>query len=128
MDLLNLTTGLIGIAAAACIVYLVRKDRLHVRYGMAWIVIAAIFALLGLFPGVFDRVGQIAGVAYPPMLAITLGFVVLVLKILLSDIERSRNQVRIQRLVQRTALLEAEIRALRKVLGDAPPTEPREDT
>ena len=119
MDLLNLTTGLIGLLAAACIVYLVRKDHLHVRYGLGWLAVAGLFALLGLFPGVFDRVGQVAGVAYPPMLAVTVGFVVLVLKILLSDIERSRNQVRMQRLVQRTALLEAEIRELQKALGAA---------
>jgi hypothetical protein len=50
------------------------------------------------------------------MLAITIGFVALVLKILISDIERSRNQVKVQRLVQRTALLEAEMRELQKAL------------
>ena len=37
---------------------------------------------------------------------------VLVLKILVMDIERSRNAIRMQRLVQRIALLEAELRAV----------------
>jgi len=116
MSLMNIVTSLIGLSTAVAIIYLVRKDHLHVRYGLVWTVVAFVFALLGLFPGIFDRIGQAAGVAYPPMLAITIGFVALVLKILISDIERSRNQVKVQRLVQRTALLEAEMRELQKAL------------
>ena len=118
MSLMNVVTSLIGLSTAVAIIYLVRKDHLHVRYGLVWSVVAVIFALLGLFPGIFDRIGQVAGVAYPPMLAITIGFVALVLKILISDIERSRNQVKIQRLVQRTALLEAEMRELQRMLEE----------
>ena len=116
MSLMNIVTSLIGLSTAAAIFYLVRKDHLHVRYGLVWSGVALVFAFLGIFPGVFDRIGQAAGVAYPPMLAITIGFVALVLKILISDIERSRNQVKIQRLVQRTALLEAEMREMQRML------------
>ena len=116
MSLMNVVTSLLGLSTAVAIIYLVRKDHLHVRYGLVWSVVAVVFAVLGFFPGIFDRIGQAAGVAYPPMLAITIGFVALVLKILISDIERSRNQVKIQRLVQRTALLEAEMRELQRAL------------
>jgi hypothetical protein len=115
---MNVVTSLIGLSTAVAIIYLVRKDHLHVRYGLVWSVVAVVFAVLGFFPGIFDRNGQAAGVAYPPMRAITIGFVALVLKILISDIERSRNQVKIQRLVQRTALLEAEMRELQKLVED----------
>jgi hypothetical protein len=118
MNVMNVVTSLIGLSTAVAIIYLVRKDHLHVRYGLVWSVVAVVFAVLGFFPGIFDRIGQAAGVAYPPMLAITIGFVALVLKILISDIERSRNQVKIQRLVQRTALLEAEMRELQKLVED----------
>ena len=118
MSLMNVVTSLIGLSTAVAIIYLVRKDHLHVRYGLVWSIVAVVFALLGFFPGIFDRIGQAAGIAYPPMLAITIGFVALVLKILISDIERSRNQVRVQRLVQRTALLEAEMRELQRMLEE----------
>lgn len=111
---MHVTTGLIGVITALSIIVLVRKDHLHVRYGIVWIAVAALFALLGLFPVIIDKVAASLGVAYPPTLALTLGFAILVLKILISDIERSRNLVKIQRLVQRTALLEAEIRNLQK--------------
>jgi hypothetical protein len=118
MSVMNVVTSLIGLSTAVAIIYLVRKDHLHVRYGLVWSIVAVVFALLGFFPGIFDRIGQAAGIAYPPMLAITIGFIALVLKILISDIERSRNQVKIQRLVQRTALLEAEMRELQRMLEE----------
>jgi len=93
---------------------LIRKDHLHVRYGLWWIAAAVAFAVLGLFPGIVDYVAVYLGIAYPPVLALILGLVALVLKILVMDIERSRNTIRMQRLVQRVALLEAELRDLRE--------------
>lgn len=105
-----LVTGVIGILTAVIIVVLIRKDHLHVRYGLWWMGAAIIFALLGLFPAIFDRFAGYLGIAYPPVLALTIGAVILVLKILVIDIERSRNAIRLQRLTQRIALLEADLR------------------
>lgn len=110
--MVSLVTGTIGIATAVIIVFLIRKDHLHVRYGLWWMGAAVIFALLGLFPTIVDFVAGKLGIAYPPVLALILGLVALVIKILVMDIERSRNTIRMQRLVQRIALLEAEIRDL----------------
>jgi hypothetical protein len=106
----SLVTGIIGVATAITIMYLIRKDHLHVRYGLWWMAAAAAFALLGLFPSIVDYVAHRLGIAYPPVLALILGLVALVLKILVMDIERSRNTIKMQRLVQRIALLEAELR------------------
>jgi hypothetical protein len=108
--LVSLVTGLIGLSTAITIMFLIRRDHLHVRYGLWWMGAAVAFALLGLFPTIFDRVAHFLGIAYPPVLALILGLIALVLKILVMDIERSRNTIRMQRLVQRIALLEAELR------------------
>ena len=105
-------TSAIGIATAVTIVILIRKDHLHVRYGLWWISVAVLFALLGLFPGIVDSVAHRFGIGYPPVLALTVGLVVVVLKILQMDIERSRSAVKLQRLIQRLALLESELRDL----------------
>lgn len=105
-----IVTGIIGIATAITIVILIRRDHLHVRYGLWWMAAAAMFALLGLFPAFFDNVAKYVGISYPPILALTLGAVVLVIKILVMDIERSRNAIRLQRLTQRIALLESDLR------------------
>lgn len=115
--MVSLVTGIIGIATAVTIVVLIRKDHLHVYYGLWWMGAALAFALLGLFPAIFDHIAPRLGIAYPPVLALILGLLVLVLKILVMDIERSRNAIRMQRLVQRIALLEAELRDLQGPQG-----------
>jgi len=107
-----LITSIIGIIAAIVILILIRRDLLHVRYGLLWVAAAVGFALLGLFPAFFDNFAKYVGVAYPPVLALTIGVVILVLKILVMDIERSRNAIRMHRLVQRIGLLESDLREM----------------
>lgn len=107
-----LITGIIGIATAITIVILIRRDHLHVRYGLWWMAAAIGFALLGLFPAFFDSIAISLGIAYPPILALTIGIVILVIKILVMDIGRSRNAIRMQRLTQRIALLESDLREM----------------
>ena len=107
-----LITSIIGIIAAIVILILIRRDLLHVRYGLLWVAAAVGFASLGLFPAFFDNFAKYVGVAYPPVLALTIGVVILVLKILVMDIERSRNAIRMHRLVQRIGLLESDLREM----------------
>ena len=107
-----LITSIIGILTAAIIVVLIRRDHLHVRYGLWWMGAAIAFALLGLFPALFDNIARYIGIAYPPVLALTIGVIILVLKILVMDIERSRNAIRLHRLTQRIALLESDLREM----------------
>lgn len=104
--------GIVGVAVAALIVMLVRKDRLHVNHGFGWLVVAVGFAFLGIAPDVTDYLARHLGISYPPVLALTLAIVMLVVKLLLMDIERSRVAMHNQRLTQRIAMLEADIRRL----------------
>ncbi|MEH6515082.1 MAG: DUF2304 domain-containing protein [Halioglobus sp.] len=108
-----LVTGTVGVLVAGIIILLMRRDRLHVNHGMGWVAVALGFSLLGFAPQVFDNLAQRIGIAYPPVLALTIGLSVLVLKILLMDVERSRIETRNLRLIQRMAILEAEINALK---------------
>jgi hypothetical protein len=110
--MIALITGVIGIATAAAIVILIRKDYLHVRFGLWWTGAAVVFAFLGLFPALFDSIARYLGIAYPPILALTVAMAILVIKILVMDIERSQNAIRMQRLVQRIALLESDLREM----------------
>lgn len=109
--MISIFTGSLGLFVALLIVFLMRKDRLHVSHGMSWVVVAVCFALLGFAPGIVDAVAKYAGVSYPPVLALTLAIALLVIKILFMDIERSHIEMRNQRLVQRMAMLEADLRA-----------------
>ncbi len=119
--MISFVTGSIGILVAALIIVLIRKDQLHVNHGLAWVVVAVGFALLGFSPGVIDVIALKLGVAYPPVLALTVGIAILVLKILLMDIERSKLEMRNQRLLQRVAMLEADFRRTQRESGTVPP-------
>ena len=92
-----------------------RKDHLHVTHGLGWMIVATGFAFLGLAPWVVDELAKFVGVKYPPVLALIAGMAVLVIKILLMDIERSKIELRNQRLLQRLAILEAEVRGLKPI-------------
>ena len=104
-----MTAG-IGLLVAATILLLIRRDQLHVRHGSGWVLVAIVFAGLGFAPTLVDSLAHALGIAYPPVLALVVAIAVLVIKILLMDIDQSRQEVRLQRLAQRVAMLEADLR------------------
>jgi hypothetical protein len=111
--MIHLVTGGIGLAVAGLILWLIRRDKLHVDHGLGWVIVAAGFAFLGFSPGVIDFIAHRLGIAYPPVLGLSVAIAILVVKTLLMDIERSRIDVRNRRLTQRVAMLEAELEKLR---------------
>ena len=117
--MVSLITSIIGIATAITIVVLIRGDHLRVRFGLWWIAVACIFAFLGLFPTFFDSFAKYLGIAYPPILALIIGTVIFVIKILIMDIEHSRNTISLQRLTQRIALLESDLREMQGESNEA---------
>lgn len=110
--MIPLITSAIGLSVATLIILLIRTDRLHVTHGQTWLFAAVVMASLGFAPALFDNIAVKLGVSYPPALAFSLGFAVVIVKLLIDDIERSRLKVRQTRLLQRIALLETEIRRL----------------
>ena len=110
----DLFTAATGLFVAATIVYLIKRDRLQVRHGVSWMLVAALFALFGFAPSLLDRLAVSLGVAYSPTVALVVGGSALIIKAVSSDVERSLSEVKITRIVQRLAMLEADIRRLEK--------------
>lgn len=104
----QITSALLGLTIAFGILFLVRRDHLHGTYAVWWLGVAVIAMLLGLFPQITNWLAIRTGVGYPPILAIVLGFGLLLIKMLTMDLERSRQERQIRRLAQRLALLEAQ--------------------
>lgn len=102
----RLTSTLIGVTIALIILFLVRKDYLHVRHTIWWLSLALASIVIGVFPNIVDKVAWWFGVNYPPTLFFSLGFGALFLKILRMDIELSKQEREIKRLTQRLAILE----------------------
>lgn len=118
--MIPLVTSAIGLTVAALIILLIRTDRLHVTHGISWLLAALVMAGLGFAPGIFDAVATRLGVTYGPALAFTLGFGLIIIKLLLDDIERSRLKMRHARMVQRMAILENELRQAKKANSTPP--------
>jgi hypothetical protein len=99
----------IGLFIASVIFWLVRRDHMVSKDGIRWLFVAALIAFYGTFPGLNDILGSFLGIGYPPIIPVLLGIGAMLLKLLLNDIERVKTRVDIERLVQRMAILEAEL-------------------
>lgn len=104
---LQITTSLLGIGLAAVIVLLLRRDHIYILHGLFWICVAAIAALLGLWPGLIDRLAAWVGISYSPALLLLGAVLVLLVKALYADMAQTRLERQLRRLNQRVALMDA---------------------
>ncbi|MGQ9669135.1 MAG: DUF2304 domain-containing protein [Desulfosoma sp.] len=100
----RVASALIGLGLSAVILLLIRRDRLHVRYALWWIGVAAATAVLGLVPQIIDVLGKRLGIHYPPVLLLVVALGLLLVKTLTMDIERTRLEQKIRRLAQEMAM------------------------
>jgi len=108
---LQITTSLLGLSLALVILYLLRRDHLYILHGLFWIVIAALAALLGIWPGLIDRVAGWVGISYSPAALLLGAVLVLLVKALYSDMQHTGLERQVRRLNQRMALFEVELAA-----------------
>ena len=94
-----------GLAVAITIAFMIRRDRLRVRHGIAWLLVGAVIAILGVFPELTHKLGAMLGVSYPPALILTAGVLGLVIKAVWTDIELSKSEIRQIRMAQELAIL-----------------------
>ncbi len=109
MSSLHLTTALLGLGLAMVILWLLRRDHLHLMHGLFWLVVAAFAAVLGVWPGLIDQLARVAGIFYPPALLFLAAAIILLIKVLHADILNTRLQREVRRLNQRLALLECNL-------------------
>ena len=93
---------------------LVRRRRLVEEYSLLWVVAALALIGISLRRDILDSTARWLNVHYPPaVLVLLLIFIVFVASLCFSVI-LSRQQQQIERLIDETAILSAEIRELRK--------------
>lgn len=108
----QLTAAILGISLAGAILFLVRRDHLHGPYAAWWLFVAAATLVMGVFPVTVAWVGRVTGISYAPVLPISIGLSLVLLRLLKLDIDRSRQERQIRRLTQKLAILEEEIERL----------------
>lgn len=79
-----------------------------------WFSIAVVTLILGFYPKISDITATFLGISYPPILPVTLACLLLMIKALIADIERAKTQVKLDRLAQRLAIIELELRETKK--------------
>ena len=110
--MIPIITSVVGVTVSGLILLLIRRDRLEASVGVAWILVAAGFCLLGFAPVLVDSLAKSLNVAHPPSLAFSLAVGAITLKLVYDDVQRSKSQIRSKRLLQRLAILETRLREL----------------
>lgn len=109
MTSLSLTTAFLGLGLAGTIIWLLRRDHIHLSHGLFWLSVAALAAVLGVWPETIDQMAAATGVNYPPALLLLLAVIVLLIKTLHTDILNTRIERQVKRLNQRLAMLDLEL-------------------
>jgi hypothetical protein len=104
----QLTSTILGISIAGIILWLIRRDHLHSRHALWWLIVAVMIIILGIFPTIIDWLAGHVGVNYPPTLLFLLGLALILIKVLSIDIHQSQLERNQRRLAQRLAILEGE--------------------
>lgn len=108
----HLFTVLIGFGLAGLILYLLRRDYMHVSHAMFWFVVAAAAGVLGAWPRLIDRVAGWVGIYYSPALLLLIAVIVLAVKALQLDGDNTRLERDMRKLNQRLAVLEGRLEEL----------------
>ncbi|WP_042150706.1 MULTISPECIES: DUF2304 domain-containing protein [unclassified Pseudoalteromonas] len=107
-------TASIAIIFFIIVFTLIRRDSILMGAAFRWFAIAIGTLILGVYPQLSDLAAGVLGISYPPILPVTIACLVLMVKVLLADIERAKTQVKLDRLAQRLAMLELEVKSSTK--------------
>ncbi len=108
------------LAAGAAIVtfvfvfILLRRGVLREKYAVLWLLFSGAALFFAIFPGALRWISDTLGVVTPANLLFFITVVLLVLVSVQLSYELSRHEARIRRLAEEIALLDQEIRDLRK--------------
>ncbi len=106
----TLTTSVMGVACVLSIFWLIRKHTFYVRYTFWWLFVSIGVLVFSLMPTLADMIVKFLGISYAPTLLFFCAILMLFIKNLFMDIDRSKQEIRLRRLTQRLALLEEEIK------------------
>ncbi len=110
----QIVSSVIGLIIALVIYWLVRRDHLAPRQALRWIFVATIVLILGTFPIIIDWIGHAVGISYPPIIPVIVGLGAALIKILIMDIQQTKTGITQDRIVQKLAMLEAELELLKQ--------------
>lgn len=96
---------IVALGSVAAMFELLRRRQLKEKYAVLWLVVGLGMLVLGVFPGLLDRVADLVGVKDPPNLLLFVAAVLLLLVCVHLSWEASRLEERTRTLAEELALL-----------------------
>lgn len=126
----HIIAAFIGAVLSLTIVFLTRRDHISPLVAARWFALAILVLFVSFFPGLVDFVGISLGIGYPPIIPVLIALGAAMVKILLMDIERQKMMNKIDRLIQRVAILEQSVEestVVKAKFSDAKKTKEKEE-
>jgi hypothetical protein len=113
IDRVQVVAIAVSVVLLMVVLELVRRRKLVEEYSLLWIVGSLAILALSIWRGLLDIAARELGIFYPPSLLLMLLVVSVFVALLWFSVVLSRQRQQIDRLVEETAILGAEIRDLR---------------
>jgi hypothetical protein len=104
----------ISVVLLLVVLELVRRKRLNEEYSFFWVIGALLVLVISVRRDLLDRTALWLGVYYPPSLLLLILLVVVFVGSLTVSVVLSRHRRQIERLMEDSAILSAELRELRE--------------
>lgn len=121
IDRVQVVAIAVSVVLLMVVLELVRRRKLVEEYSLLWILGSLAILGLSIWRGLLDIAARELGVFYPPSLLLMLLVVSVFVALLWFSVVLSRQRQQIDRLVEETAILGAEIRDLRAKDANAAP-------
>jgi tellurite resistance protein TehA-like permease len=116
-DRLQIVALVASVGLLLVVLELVRRRRLVEEYSLVWVLAAMALIGVSLRRDALDAVAGWLNVHYPPALLVLLLVLIVFVASLCFSVILSRQQRQIERLIDETSILAAEIRELRQAMG-----------
>lgn len=113
IDRVQLVAIGVSLGLLLLVLELVRRRRLVEEYALLWLLGAAGMLVLSVWRGLLDAAARLLGVFYPPSLLLMVLAVAAFVVLLWFSVVLSRQRRQVERLMEETAVLSAELRELR---------------
>jgi NO-binding membrane sensor protein with MHYT domain len=120
IDRVQVVAIVVSVVLLMVVLELVRRRKLVEEYSLIWIIGSLAILGLSIWRGVLDLAARQLGVFYPPSLLLMLLVGSVFVALLWFSVVLSRQRTQIDRLMEETAILGAEIRDLRSHHAGAP--------
>jgi len=113
MQRVQVVAVIVSVSLVLLVLELVRRRKLVEEYALLWILCGLAALGLSVWRGLVDAAARELGVYYPPSLLLMVLGVAVFIALLWLSVVLSRQRRQIERLIEETAVLDAELRALR---------------